>query len=197
MISAGGSAPVTADITKNFVFCGLGEKPTDFPASVSGNIALIQRGSTFSTTAPVAGSVGTGLFTTKATNAAAAGAVAAIIYNNVDGELSATTTRKAAIPTLGISKANGEYLLSILGSNASGAVSAKKVRINHTLTFSPSIADFSSRGPVQGLGQIKPDVAAPGVNIYSATARVGGAETNTATMFDPSGFIVGSGTSFA
>ncbi|MDT5120916.1 MAG: minor extracellular serine protease Vpr [Acidobacteriota bacterium] len=193
-----GSPAVLTDITNNYVFCGLAEKPTDCPSSVSGKIALIQRGSTFTTpTLPAAGSLGTGLFTTKAANAAAAGAVAALIYNNIDDELSATTVRKSAIPTLGLSKANGEYLLSILGSNASGAVSAKKVRINHTLTFSPSIADFSSRGPVQGLGQIKPDVAAPGVNIYSATARVGGAETNTATMFDPSGFIVGSGTSFA
>lgn len=192
-----GAPGVPADITNNYVFCGLAEKPTDCPSSVAGKIALIQRGSTFSASVPVAGSVGTGLFTTKAANAAAAGAVAALIYNNVDDELSAATTRKAAIPTLGLSKANGEYLLSILGSNAAGAVSAKKVRINHTLTFSPSIADFSSRGPVQGLGQIKPDVAAPGVNIYSATSRVGGAETNTATMFDPTGFIVGSGTSFA
>lgn len=193
-----GSPAVLTDITQNYVYCGLAEKPTDCPSSVSGKIALIQRGSTFTTPdLPAAGSLGTGLFTTKAANAAAAGAVAAIIYNNVDGELSATTVRKSTIPVLGLSKANGEYLLSILGSNASGAVSVKQVRINHTLTFSPSIADFSSRGPVQGLGQIKPDVAAPGVNIYSATARVGGAETNTATMFDPSGFIVASGTSFA
>ncbi|HKC62841.1 MAG TPA: S8 family serine peptidase, partial [Pyrinomonadaceae bacterium] len=192
-----GSPAVTSDITQNYVFCGLAEKPGDCPSSVAGKIALIQRGSTFTTpTLPAAGSLGTGLFTTKAANAAAAGAVAAVIYNNVDDELSATTVRKSAIPTLGISKANGEYLLSIIGSDPNG-VSAKQVRINRALTFSPGIADFSSRGPVQGLGQIKPDVSAPGVNIYSATARVGGAETNTATMFDPSGFIVGSGTSFA
>src|SRR5262249_51523306 len=63
--------------------------------------------------------------------------------------------------------------------------------------FTPEMADFSSRGPIQGLGQIKPDVTAPGVNIYSATARVGAAETNTSTMFDPSGFIHASGTSFS
>src|SRR5947209_15944311 len=192
-----GSPAVTNDITGNYVYCGLAEKPGDCPSSVAGKIALIQRGSTFTApTLPAAGSLGTGLFTTKAANAAAAGAVAAIIYNNADGELSATTVRKSAIPTLGISKANGEYLLSIIGSDPNG-VSAKQVRINKALTFSPGIADFSSRGPVQGLGQIKPDVSAPGVNIYSATARVGGAEANTATMFDPSGFIVGSGTSFA
>ena len=43
-----GSSALSANITKNYVFCGLGEKPTDFPAAVAGNIALIQRGSSVS-----------------------------------------------------------------------------------------------------------------------------------------------------
>ena len=190
-----GSPAVTADITNNYVYCGLGETPADFPASVSGKIALIQRGSTVTTpTVPVAGSAGTGLFTTKAANAAAAGAVAAVIFNNTDGELSAATVRKSAIPTLGISQANGQYLRSI---NGAGAVSAKTIRINSATIFGPAMADFSSRGPVQGLGQIKPDISAPGVNVLSATVRVGAAETNTATMFDPTGYVQASGTSFA
>src|SRR5262249_15593130 len=133
-----GSPLVTSDITNNYVYCGLGETPADFPTSVSGKIALIQRGSTFSIDSPT--SAGTGLFTTKAANATAAGAVAALIYNNVDGELNATTVRKSAIPTLGLSKANGEYLVSIIGSTASGAVSAKQVRINKALSFTPDVA---------------------------------------------------------
>lgn len=190
-----GSPAVTADIANNYVYCGLGETPADFPAAVSGKIALIQRGSTVTTpTLPAAGSLGTGLFTTKAANAAAAGAVAAVIYNNVDGELSATTVRKSAIPTVGLSKVNGEFLKSIIGA---GPVSAKSIRINSRTVFAPNMADFSSRGPVSGLGQIKPDVSAPGVNILSATVAVGGAETNTATMFDPTRYIHASGTSFA
>jgi minor extracellular serine protease Vpr len=190
-----GSAPVAADITNNYVFCGLGETPADFPAEVSGKIALIQRGSTYNTPElPAVGGLGTGLFTTKAANAFAAGAVAAVIYNNVDGELSATTVRKSVIPAIGISKANGELLKSLIGA---GPVSAKQIRINATTTFGPAMADFSSRGPVAGLGQIKPDISAPGVNILSATVRVGAAETNTATMFDPTGYIHASGTSFA
>jgi minor extracellular serine protease Vpr len=192
-----GSPSVTADITNNYVYCGLGETPADFPASVSGKIALIQRGSTVTTpTLPAAGSLGTGLFTTKAANAAAAGAVAAVIYNNVDGELGAATVRKSIIPTVGISKANGEFLKSIIGGAGTG-VSAKQIRVNSALFFQPSIADFSSRGPVSGLGQIKPDVSAPGVNILSATVPVGAAETNTGTMFDPTRYIRASGTSFA
>ncbi len=190
-----GSPAVASDITNNYVYCGLGETPADFPASVSGKIALIQRGSTVNTpTLPAAGSLGTGLFTTKAANAAAAGAVAAVIYNNTDGELGAATVRKSVIPTVGLSKVNGEYLKSIIGGTG---VSAKQIRINSALRFAPSVADFSSRGPVSGLGQIKPDVSAPGVNILSATVPVGAAETNTSTMFDPSRYIRASGTSFA
>ena len=190
-----GSPAVTADIANNYVYCGLGETPADFPASVSGKIALVQRGSTYNAPElPAAGSLGTGLFTTKAANAAAAGAVAVVIYNNVDGELSAATVRKSVIPAIGISKANGELLKSLIGA---GPVSAKQIRVNAGTVFGPAMADFSSRGPVAGLGQIKPDVSAPGVNVLSATVRVGAAETNTATMFDPSGYIRASGTSFA
>ncbi|MDQ1637377.1 MAG: hypothetical protein QOF62_716 [Pyrinomonadaceae bacterium] len=163
----GGSAAVTANITKNYVFCGLGEKPTDFPAAVAGNIALIQRGSTVSTPEGLPTSAGTGLFAVKATNAAAAGAIAAVIYNNVDGEITAVTAYKTAVPTLGLSKANGEFLKSIIGSNPTG-LSAKQVRINKATIFTPAMADFSSRGPVQGFGQVKPDVSAPGVNILAA-----------------------------
>jgi subtilisin family serine protease len=192
-----GSPAVMSDIANNYVYCGLGETPADFPSSVSGKIALIQRGSTVTTpTLPAAGSLGTGLFTTKAANAAAAGAVAAVIYNNTDGELTAATVRKSIIPTIGLSKVNGEYLKSIIGGDGTG-VSAKQIRVNAALRFTPSIADFSSRGPVSGLGQIKPDVSAPGVNVLSATVAVGAAETNTGTMFDPSRYIRASGTSFA
>jgi len=58
-------------VTAQAFDCGLGY-PDDFPAQVSGQIALIQRGEIF--------------FSEKATNAKAAGAQAAIIYNNrVDG----------------------------------------------------------------------------------------------------------------
>jgi minor extracellular serine protease Vpr len=163
----GGSAPITADITKNYVFCGLGEKPTDFPASVSGNIALIQRGSTVSTPSGLPTSAGTGLFAVKASNAAAAGAVAAVVYNNVDGEITAVTAYKTVIPALGMSKANGEFLMSIIGSDPT-SLSAQKIRINKATVFTPSMATFSSRGPVQGSAQVKPDVSAPGVNILAA-----------------------------
>lgn len=190
-----GAAPITVNINQNYVYCGLAETPADVPDSVSGKIALIARGSSVSFGEPV--NAGTGLFSNKAANAFAKGAIAVAIYNNEDGELSAATVRASTIPVVGISKLNGEYLKAQIGSDAVGAVSAKQLRMNAALYFQPQMTDFSSRGPLNGLGQIKPDVTAPGLNIYSATARVGAAETNTATMFDPTGYIHASGTSFS
>jgi hypothetical protein len=191
----GGSAAVTADISNNYVFCGLGEKPADFPAAVAGKIALIQRGSTISTPAGLPASAGTGLFAVKANNAAAAGAVAAVIFNNVDGELTAATTYKTAIPALGLSKANGDFLMSIIGSNPLG-LSAKTIRINKALSFNAAMADFSSRGPVQGYGQVKPDVAAPGVSVLAA-APPASALALLAAGADGVNYIAINGTSMA
>jgi len=190
--SLDGAAPLTADMINNYVFCGLADTPDQVPDSVSGKIALIQRGSTAS-----AQGQGTGLFSNKAAIVAAKGAVGAVIYNNVDGELNAATVRRAVIPVFGLSKDNGEYLKAMLGSTTSGAISVQQIRINKALRTSPDMADFSSRGPVLGYGQVKPDVTAPGINILSATVAVGGAETSTATMFDPTRYISASGTSFS
>jgi len=190
-----GAAAVTNDITSQYVNCGLAETPADCPDSVSGKIALIARGSTYNLPAlPTVGSLGTGLFSNKAASAFAKGAIAAVVYNNEDGELTAATVRKSTIPVLGMSKANGEFLKGFLDANG---VSTKTIRINKAKVFTPQMADFSSRGPVEGLGQVKPDVTAPGVDIYSATVRVGAAETNTGTMYDPTGYIHASGTSFS
>jgi subtilisin family serine protease len=190
-----GAAPVTADITQNYVFCGWAETPDQVPDSVRGKIALIERGGSVSVDEPVA--AGTGLFSNKAAFAFAKGAVAVLIYNNVDGELSAATVRASTIPVVGISKINGEYLKAQIGSDAFGAVSSGKVRLNRALLFNPQMTDFSSRGPVDGLGQVKPDVTAPGLGILSATVRVGSADLNTATMFSPTGYIAATGTSFS
>jgi len=51
--SLDGAAPLTADMINNYVFCGLADTPDQVPDSVSGKIALIQRGSTASALQPV------------------------------------------------------------------------------------------------------------------------------------------------
>jgi subtilisin family serine protease len=93
-------AGLTADITASVHHCGLGN-PGDFPASVSNNIALIARGTLF--------------FSEKVTNAIAAGARAAIIYNNEAGNFQGTLDSLGNwIPAVSISQADGLALLAAL-----------------------------------------------------------------------------------
>ena len=115
----------------------------------------------------------------------------------MDGEITNLTVRRSIIPAVGISKANGEYLKSILGSAEFGAVSAQQIRLNKAQLFDPEMAEFSSRGPVVGHGQVKPDVTAPGVNVLSATVAVGGVQTNTSFIMDPTRYASVSGTSMS
>ncbi|HKO99289.1 MAG TPA: S8 family serine peptidase [Pyrinomonadaceae bacterium] len=192
-----GGAPITGDITNNYVFCGLAETPDQVPDSVNGKIALIERGGTVNTPSGLPTSAGTGLFSNKAAFAVAKGAIAVIIYNNVDGELTSATVRKSTVSVVGLSKAHGDYLRNAIGSSTFGAISQNQIRINKALLFEPAMGDFSSKGPVGGFGMIKPDVTAPGVSILSATVRVGGVAPNTSMMFDPTGYISVSGTSMS
>ena len=87
---------MTTGITATAYDCGLGN-PADFPQGVNGNIALISRG--------------TLLFSDKVNNAMAAGAKAAIIYNNASGNFLGTLGNPGNwIPTLAISQADGMAL---------------------------------------------------------------------------------------
>jgi subtilisin family serine protease len=93
-------AGITTGITATVYDCGLGN-PGDFPAAVSGNIALIERG--------------TLTFSVKVSNAMAAGALAAIIYNNVAGNFQGTLQYPTNwIPAVSISQADGLTLQSLL-----------------------------------------------------------------------------------
>ena len=93
-------AGITAEggITGTAHYCGLGKQPDDFPAAVSGNIALIERGELN--------------FSEKVTNAQAAGAVGVIIYNKDDGNFSGTLGSSLGnwVPVVSIAKADGEAL---------------------------------------------------------------------------------------
>jgi len=200
----GGAPDVTFPLGQHYVYVGFADTPDQIPAEVNGRIALASRGSTVD-----AGASGTGLFGNKAAEAAAKGAVALLIFNNVPGELEAATTQAAVIPVYGISMANGEYLRDTLGfqlgtfdkdnSATWGTISNFPLRINppNPSTFSPATTGFSSRGPIDNFQYLKPDVTAPGLNIYSATIPVGGVSTAGGTMSDPSRFISVSGTSFS
>ncbi|HEY9284316.1 MAG TPA: S8 family serine peptidase [Pyrinomonadaceae bacterium] len=192
-----GGAPITADITANYVDCSWAETPDQVPDSVRGRIAFIERGGSVNTPPESPVAAGTGLFSNKAAFAVAKGAIAVVVYNNVDGDLTSATVRKSTVPVVGISRADGLHLKNAIGSTVFGAISANQIRLNKQLLFEPDMAGFSSKGAVNGFGMIKPDVTAPGVAVLSATVRAGGVGTNTAFMFDPTGYISASGTSMS
>lgn len=123
------------------------------PKSLSGQLALIKRGLC--------------TFTEKIQNATAAGAVGAIIYNNLDDTPPMMDTRDAQIPSMIISKAEGEALAGFLAGHRAQA------SLDPTLSAWPSTPDvlarFSARGPAGGSTQpVKPDLVAPGRFILSA-----------------------------
>ncbi|RKL68371.1 peptidase S8 [Salipaludibacillus neizhouensis] len=127
---------------------GLAGTAEDFEGKdLEGKIAFMQRGNY--------------AFVNKAINAANAGAIGAVIYNNVAG--AQPEVPGLAVPTIMTTLEDGEKLLAELEAG------------HNTITFDiafdqevdETIADFSSRGPVMDTWMIKPDVSAPGVAIVS------------------------------
>ncbi|MEK4709262.1 S8 family serine peptidase [Bacillus sp. FSL R10-2780] len=134
--------------TLPIVFAGLGKEADFTGKDLSGKIALIQRGEI--------------TFDEKIKNAKKAGAKAVIVYNNADGQISAYLGEGVGlIPSFRLSKADGERLKAL------GEVSFKFETLGNTKTEGDHLADFSSRGPVNGNYDIKPDVVAPGVSVFS------------------------------
>ncbi len=132
------------------VIPGLGT-PEDFEGvDVEGKIALIIRGEIS--------------FVEKAMNAEAAGAVAAIIYNNTTGTISMDfTDSECTIPAVSITKADGEFLVGL---------ETKEITVNKGGKFFENpeawaMSSFSSIGVSNDL-TLKPEITAPGGNIYSA-----------------------------
>ena len=123
--------------------------PADFAGKdLEGKIALISRGAGIA-------------FVDKATEAKKAGAVGAVLYNNVAGSM--PLIPGMAVPTVMLNQADGQSLLA--------KFRADNVKVSFNIEFAGAVgetmADFSSRGPVTFTWMIKPDVSAPGVNIVS------------------------------
>ena len=90
------------DATGELTAAGLGG-PQDFPAEgITGRVALLERGELN--------------FSDKVANAAAAGAVAVIIYNDEEGAFRGDLEEESSIPAVGVSQAEGQRLLALLAS---------------------------------------------------------------------------------
>lgn len=147
--------------------------------SLSGRIALIERG--------------TCTFLTKVNNAAAAGAKAVVVFNNIPGGdllemggLSGSTT-----PAVMIFRADGLALQSYLAGTADATIRIGVSTSDDWATpVTPVLVSDSSRGPAADFG-IKPDLVAVGWGVYSAALKSSG------TMYDSTRFIVSQGTSFS
>ena len=179
--------PISQPVVQNYVFSGLADTPDQVPVTVAGRICLAERGSTATVQEQ-----GTGLFVNKATNCAAKGGIALVVYNNAPGPVGAVLA-PSTIPVFTISREDGLILRNNLGFDATG-VSNFPIRINPPSLFTPQMAGFSSRGPVQGFGQVKPDVTAPGLAILAATTPVG---VPLGSMADPTRYTSAQGTSFS
>ncbi|WIY61903.1 S8 family serine peptidase [Bacillus arachidis] len=133
------------------VYAGLGKSGDFTGKDVKGKLALIQRGEI--------------TFDEKIKNAKEAGAKAVIVYNNVDGEITSYLGEStSSIPSFRLTKADGEKLQ---GQVAQGNVSLTFGEMSSAKTEGDHLADFSSRGPASKTDDIKPDIVAPGVSIFS------------------------------
>lgn len=126
---------------------GLGSSADVAAVDLNGKVALIRRGKI--------------TFLEKIQNAAAAGAVAAVIYNSEDGEAITMSAAGASIPAVFVSYEDGLLLTG-----------------EETVTFAPEMgafpassagmADFSARGPAADM-RLTVDVTAVGAEVLSAS----------------------------
>jgi len=120
------------------------------PGYFDGAVALIERGNC--------------AYEEKIDNAQAAGALVAIIYNNQSGFVF-INAGNATLPAYSIDLGSGTAFVQYIGASAPADV---------TVDFTPAtrqadvLASFSLRGPDVLTTVTKPDITAPGVNIYAA-----------------------------
>ncbi|HEX9575523.1 MAG TPA: S8 family serine peptidase, partial [Myxococcales bacterium] len=139
---------------------------------------------------PFAGSIvvidrGTCTFSTKIRNAQNAGAAGVVVVNNVAGDPTAMgkdgTPNQPTISGVMVGLADRTAIRADAGQNATvnGATVVEVLTNNQNF-----LAGFSSRGPANLL-DIKPDVCAPGVNVFSSVPGNGFAMFQGTSMATP------------
>ncbi|WP_128834236.1 S8 family serine peptidase [Streptococcus sp. DD11] len=133
-----------------YVPSGLGREEDFAGKDLKGKLALIQRGSLS--------------FSEKVNNAIKHGAIGALVYNNVEGiDVSMSLDGDAKkIPAAFISKKYGEALAA-----GNYKLSFNGTKVNRPHPAAEQMSSFSNWG-VTTDGMLKPDVTAPGGEIYSS-----------------------------
>ncbi len=170
--------PLSSEITLPLAFAG---------TSTTTNVACASVGVDLTDKAGVADRGGCA-FVSKAQNIQAAGGDLALIVNNAPGGPPGLGgSGPVSIPTLSISLDDGNVVKAAM---AAGSVTGQFLpradlpNVIGGLNLSDQIAGFSSRGPTQNLNAIKPEITAPGVNIYLADVGTGtGGEAVSGTSF--------------
>jgi minor extracellular serine protease Vpr len=149
--------------------------------SLNGAVALILRGDCS--------------FDLKVNNAQRAGAVAVVIYqlDKVNGLFPMDQLSETGIPAVLIGNTAGIALKQLLASGTPRNVTLDPAFQAVTTQEFDTVADFSSQGPAIGTAAIKPEVIAVGTDLYMATQ----AFDPNGDMYDPSGYTVAQGSSFA
>lgn len=136
--------------TYEYVDCGKGLNSDFEGLDLTDKIALMQRGETS--------------FFEKVNNAAAAGSVGCIIYNNQAGSLNLNLTGVTEnVPAICISQTDGQALLEATTKQITVDVSFKASFANDS---NYQMSSFTSWGTTPDL-RIKPEITAPGGQIYS------------------------------
>ena len=156
--AAAGAPPPPISGSAPMARTGTATSPADgcatlLAGSLTGKVALIRRG--------------TCSFRQKALNAQSAGAAGVVLYNNAAGRISPTVAGSpaVAIPVVAVSASEGVLINSRL---AAGAVTMTWTdqKASFPSATGGLISSFSSYGLSPDLS-LKPDIGAPGGNIYS------------------------------
>ncbi len=140
---------------------GYGTRANYQEIDVKGKIALVRRGEN--------------TFEDKALRAKNAGAIACIIYNNVEGDISMSMGKTDHIPTISIAKDLGTKL----AERSSGTLT-----VSLSNQAGPFMSDFSSWGPSPNL-ELKPEITAHGGTIKSSIPGGGYDELSGTSMATP------------
>lgn len=162
---------ITQGVTKTFEYVtipGYGYAANYIGADVQGKIALIKRGDIS--------------FEEKVKFAYENGAIAAIIYNNVFGDIVMTVGNDVKIPVVSIGKDDGDILAAVnKGKENEGRGTLEFTYSNQA---GPFMSDFSSWGPNPDL-TLKPEITAHGGNIWSAVPGGGYEKLSGTSMACP------------